>query len=180
MPLALAATALIAAAPRDAATNVSTRSKEFESVVACRTIDEPVQRLACFDRSVEALQAAADKRDIVVVDRADVQKARRSLFGFNLPSLKIFGGDDSRTTKGERALVEEEEQEISSTVTSAQLDRDGFWTVVLADGAVWQQTDGVVALRPRAGTVVAIRRAALGSYFMRIGKQAGVKARRER
>ncbi len=172
-------TALVFAGPaaarqQPAAPDVA-RSQALDTIVACRTITVPADRLACFDRNVDALQVATEKRDIVVVNREDVRKARRSLFGFNIPEVPILGGSG-----GKPGAVAEEDREISSTVRAAQQDRDGNWIITLDDGAVWHQTNGgPLAMRPKPGTNVTIRRAALGSYFMQIGKQPGVRARRE-
>jgi hypothetical protein len=170
--LLLVGTAAMAADPAPPA------NQKLNAVLGCRAIADPGQRLACFDKNVDALQAANANREIVVVDRGEVRKARRSLFGFNLPSLNIFGGEpdkDKRKPDG----IEGEDDEISAVIASARRDADGYWIVVLADGAVWHQTGGMIAVAPRAGGTVTIRRAALGSYFLRIGKQPGVKARRD-
>ncbi len=150
---------------------------KLQTLLDCRSIAAATERLACFDRSVDALQSATAKRDIVVVDRDVIRKTRRSLFGFSLPSGPIFG--DGGSSNGKAAAPSEEEREINATIRSARLAADGFWVVVLDDGAVWHQTDGTLALSPKAGNTVVIRRAALGSYYMRVGGQPGVKARRE-
>jgi len=171
--LILFTTAAYAAEPEPA------RNTALDAVLNCRKLADPAQRLACFDKSVDSLQTANANRDIVVVDRGEIRKARRSLFGFNVPSLKIFGSDQDRKVRGTPAGIEGEDDEINTTITSAHRDANGNWVVTLADGAVWRQTDGTIALGPRAGGAITIRRAALGSYFMRIGKQPGVKARRE-
>ena len=152
----------------------ASQPKELDAVLGCRAITNPTERLACYDRGADALQAATAKRDIVVVDRESVLHTRRSLFGFNLPISPLLGND--KTNPG---TANEEDREISATVRSARLGSDSFWVVVLDDGAVWHQTDGALALSPKPGNSVVIRRAALGSYFMRINNQPGVKARRE-
>lgn len=148
--------------------------KELATVLGCRAIANPTERLACYDRGADALQAATAKRDIVVVDRESVRRTQRSLFGFDLPTSPLFGND-----KTDPAAANGEDREMSATVRSARLGPDAFWIVVLDDGAVWHQTDGTLALSPKPGNSVIIRRAALGSYFMRVNKQPGVKARRE-
>jgi hypothetical protein len=149
-------------------------ARTIDEIVGCRSISDAGQRLACFDRTVGALQDATAKHDIVVVDRQQVRETRRSLFGLSLPNLPIFG--DSGTGKD---ADENRVKEVSSTVRSAREDGAGNWIVILEDGAVWHQTSGDIAIGPKPGTPVTIREAALGSYFMRIGKQPGVKARRE-
>lgn len=164
----------IAAAPPHSM-STATQSPALGDVIACRAIADAAQRLACFDSKVGALQDATNKRDIVVVDRQEVREARRSLFGFTLPSLRIFGDSAS----GKPDAEEPEQKEITATVRSARQDGADNWIIVLEDGAIWHQTDGAIAVGPKPGTQVTIRRAALGSYFIRVGKQPGVKARRE-
>lgn len=147
--------------------------KELDTVLGCRTIPSGAERLACYDRGVDSLQAATAKHDIIVVDRETVRRTRRSLFGYNLPADPLLGGVSSNGQAGQ------EEREINATVRSARVGPDGLWIVILDDGAVWHQTDGTLALSPKPGNNVLIRRASLGSYFMRINNQPGVKARRE-
>ena len=168
-----AATAAVAAA-RDVPPMAG--AKAFDQLLACKGIADSAQRLACYDQTVGTLADAKAKRDIVVVDKQEVREAKRSLFGFTLPNLRIFG--DSDGGKGKSA-EEPEETEITATAQSARQDGDGNWIIVLDDGAVWHQTAGDIAMAPKPGTQITIRRAALGSYFLRVGKQPGVKARRE-
>jgi hypothetical protein len=169
----LTASSSVAVAP---AGTVQSKAKAFDEVEACRSIADSAQRLACFDQSVAKLQEAADKQDIMVVDREQVRQTRRSLFGFSVPDLGIFGGGN----KADKHTDDRDDvKEITGTVRTARMDGEGNWIVTLDDGAVWHQTDGAVGIAPRAGGQVTIRRAALGSYFLRVGNQPGVKARRE-
>jgi hypothetical protein len=142
------------------------RSKALSDVVRCRQVQDTAARLACFDASVALLDSAEQRRDVVVVDSQQVRQARRSLFGIGVPSLSIFSGSP-------------EIDAIDTTVTDAQVDGAGRWTVRMADGARWAQTDdNVLGRSPRAGDKVHIKRAALGSFQMTISGQPGVKARR--
>jgi hypothetical protein len=95
------------------------------------------------------------------------------LFGLDLPRLSIFGG-------GEGDHDEEEITSIDSTVASAFQDGHGRWVVRLADGGTWAQTDNnVIALRPKPGHKIKIKRAALGSYMMNVNGQPGVRVKRQ-
>lgn len=148
--------------------------RALDQVLGCRAITDDTKRLACFDQSVRDLQDAAAKRDIVVVDQEQVRETRRSLFGFSLPDIGIFGGGKT-TAKNDAGDL----KEITAVVRSVRQDASGNWIIVLEDGAIWHQTGGMIAVPPRSGEQVTIKRAALGSYFLRVGKQPGVKARRE-
>jgi hypothetical protein len=148
------------------------RPELFEALVQCRSITDDSARLQCFDTAAANLQAAAERRDVVVVDRAQVRESRRRLFGLALPRLPIFGGGDD----------EAEEQEITSiesNVTRAYQGEMGRWVVTLEDGSTWAQTDNnIIAGRPRPGQPVTVHRAALGTYMMRVSGQPGVRAQR--
>ncbi len=154
-------------------TEAPARPELFEALVRCRSLGDDAARLACFDNAAAALQTAAERRDVLVVDRAQVREGRRRLFGLALPRLPIFGGhgDDDE---------EEEISSIESNIVSAQQFGYGRWLVRLEDGSIWAQTDdNLIAARPRAGQPVRVSRAALGTYMMRVNGQPGVRVRRQ-
>ena len=138
-----------------------------QSLLACRSIADSAQRLACYDKASQGFADAVVKKEVVVIDKARANEAKRSLFGFSVPNFAgLFGGGD-------------EVNQIESTVTAAFENGYEGWTVKLADGSTWQQTDGSpMALPPRRGDKVVVRRGTLGSYFVRIGSQPGFKAKR--
>jgi hypothetical protein len=146
----------------------------FQALVRCRAVTEDAARLRCFDAASAALAEATDRREVVVVSRAQVRESRRRLFGLALPRLPIFGGgDDGRED-------EEEISSIESTVASATQDSLGHWQVRLADGSYWVQVDNKpLALRPRPGQPIVVQRGALGSFMMRVNRQPGIRVRRQ-
>ena len=137
-----------------------------QGLLQCRTITDATQRLACYDRQSNAIATAIEKKDLVVIDKERATAAKRSLFGFSVPSFAgLLGGGDLN--------------QIEGTVAAARQNADGGWTIQLADGSVWDQTDDTpVALEPRRGDKITVRRGALGSYFVKIGSQPGFKAKR--
>ena len=170
--LAAALAALPAsAAAGQARTETPQRPELFEALVRCRAITNDAARLQCFDRTAANLQQAAERREVVVVDQAQVRESRRRLFGLSLPRLPVFGGGDEDA---------EEIRSIESQVASAHQEGYGRWVVRLQDGSTWVQTDdNVLASRPRSGQPVRVSRGALGSYMMRINGQPGVRVRRQ-
>ena len=146
--------------------------ESFEALLHCRTIADAAARLQCYDTAAAALEQAAARRDVVVVDRAQVRESRRRLFGLALPHLPIFGGGDNDRD-------DQEISQIESTVASAVRNDLGQWQVRLQDGGTWIQTDfETIALAPRPGQPVVVHRGALGSYMMRVNRQPGVRVRR--
>lgn len=65
-----------------AGTQEATGTNPADALAACRGIADSAARLSCFDRTAEAFVRARDNKEVVVLERAEIQKTRRSLFGF--------------------------------------------------------------------------------------------------
>ena len=169
----MALTGILLAASPALAREAPRTSPLISEISACRAMTDADRRLACYDRAAARLDAAQQNREIVIIDREEVQKTKRTLFGLSLPRLDIFSG-------GKQEEDEEEIKEITAKIATASVGSDGNWLIRLEDGAKWHQTDGkMIASRPRPGSTVLIRRGALGSFIMRVDNQPGVKVRRE-
>jgi hypothetical protein len=148
------------------------RPQAVTRVFDCRVLQPADERLACYDREVAALQTAEAARELVVYDREQVRRTRRSLFGIPLPNLDIFGGDDGEV-EGEAFT------QIESTIRSITQDGRGRYMVTLEDGARWAQIDNrELSATPRAGQSIRIRQAAMGSYLANIGGNVAIRVRR--
>lgn len=145
------------------------RPPAFSSLVNCRAIAQPTERLACFDRAVAAMDAAEARQDLVIVDRQQINRTRRSLFGLSLPNLGIFG-DASPEAAAEAS--------IEGKIKRSWLTGDK-WNFELEDGARWVQIDSRnLSADPKAGQAIVIRRAALGSYLANVNKQTAIRVKR--
>lgn len=143
----------------------------IDALKACRGIAPDAERLVCLDRASVEIIGAADRGEIRLLTKKDVEQTRRGLFGFNLPKLALFGG-----SKGE----DDQAEMLESTITSArQIDRSTY-VFKIADGdATWQIKDAPGRfIPPKSGDKVVFKRASLGSYFIRINDRIGVKGRR--
>jgi hypothetical protein len=141
-----------------------------QALAACRSQAEDAARLRCYDRAATALTDAATQGSIVVVDREDVRKTRRSLFGFALPRLPFFSGDDSQDSQAET---------LNAKIASAGPIGYGKYRIKLEDGALWETTEGSSVISPpKSGNEVIIKRGPLGSYMMRIAGQRALRAKR--
>ena len=167
--LAAAAAALLSspagAAPRKLPTGTP---PQMQRLLGCRALADAAQRLACFDRETANIDQAMTRKDLVVIDRERATAAKRSLFGFSIPSFGgLFGGDEN------------EVKEIQSTITAVGTNADGGWTLRLADGSTWTQTDdSPLGIRPARGQKVVVRRALLGAFRISVSGQPGFKAKR--
>lgn len=159
-----------AAAPR----TQQPRPEIFTSLLQCRAIAEDAARLACFDRQSAAMDAAAQRDEVVVLDKSELKKTRKSLFGFSFPKLPFLGGGDDEQ---EEAREEEGFSHIEAKIASLRSIGYGKWQIGLEDGAQWATTEAVTGREPRVGQMIEIRRAAMGSFM---GKVAGGRAVRMR
>lgn len=146
------------------------RAAAVQTVLDCRTVTDPAKRLACFDGAVAAMEDAEAKGDLVTVDREQRREVRRQTFGLSLPALTLFDHGE----KGEDA------DKITTKVTEASKNGAGRWVVQLEGGAVWRQIDDTDLYKtPHPGSVAVVRRAALGSFFMKIDGDSAFRAHRD-
>lgn len=165
---------MLAAQPSPAADRAAKRERAatLRAVVDCRSIEAEKERLACYDRSVAALDVAEREKRVVVLDERQVVETRRSMFGFATVSNPLLDGEgeDDRTKVSE----------ITVAVDHASRDRFGKLVMTMEDGAVWHQTDDIDLVRqPKKGSVALIRRATLGNYRMKLDGQVAIRVRRE-
>jgi hypothetical protein len=115
-----------------------------------------------------AIAGAREQRQIVVLDREGVRQAKRSVFGFSLPRIKLFGGGDD----------EPEVSEITDDIASARDIGHGKWLLRLKDGTVWQTTEAQLGFDAKAGEQIRIQSGALGSYRASVNKGRVVRVKR--
>lgn len=142
-------------------------STHIDALGQCRALSDSGARAACYDQAYDALIAARDRKEVMIVDREAVREARRGLFGLNLPSLKLFGGKDGGD--------EEEVSEIESTIRSATSGSGGEWIITLVDGARWRQIDDKFLMPPKQGQSINIRKGTFGAYIARVNGKNGIK-----
>jgi hypothetical protein len=143
----------------------------FQQLIDCRAIADSAARLACYDKQVAAIDAAEASDSVVVVDREQVKKANRGLFG--------LGGIQIGSLFGKADHKEEEIDRIEAPIKSASQSATGRWTLVLDDGARWAQIDEKSISDPKAGQMVKIRKASMGTYFANVNNQTAIRVKRQ-
>ncbi|MEO9601480.1 hypothetical protein [Parasphingorhabdus sp.] len=145
----------------------------FQAVIDCKETSDPAQRLACYDEKVASLADAQESRQLVIADREQIKEARRGLFGFSLPKIRLFGGGSDKQDKEERI------KELQTTITSARQFGYGKWILTLKEGGRWQQTDSIrLNTAPRSGDPITIKTGAIGSYLAKISGQRAIRVKR--
>src|SRR6476661_1033659 len=157
--VSLAAIAILGSASAAAKGPPAAISPYVNALENCRTLTDPAQRLACYDQTAPALIAASKSGEINIVDRGELRQARRSLFGFSMPKLPFFAGDQS---------AGDTPDQIDTPIKSAREVGYGTFRIVVTEGnAVWETTEQSMGLDPRSGQKITIRRGPLGSFFLR-------------
>lgn len=140
--------------------------KALAEIYACAQIAEDPARLACFDAAVGALKSAQASGEFAAVDAAGVRRIEREAFGFSLPSLPRLGLPGfSKGEDGGRAPEQTSEVELVIDRVSRIDGREAF---IMANGQIWSHIDSNTNRKARPGAKVTIRRAAMGSYLMRV------------
>ncbi|QGN55108.1 hypothetical protein [Novosphingobium sp. Gsoil 351] len=141
----------------------------MKSVLACRALGNDGARLACFDRAVSELDGAIARNDVVVVDKATMREARRGIFGFSLPRIKLFQSGDSAA---------EQVESIDAKLTGVGSNSGGGLLLTLDTGARWQQVDTEYINQPKPGQKIVIRKATISGYMAKIENGRGFRVRR--
>lgn len=145
--------------------------ESFNALMECRNIAAAEARLACFDARSSALASAVQAGDVALADKAQITETKKELFGFSTQNVKIFQSPDGRDSF----------EQIEDVIKAADQLNTGQWTLTLPNGAVWMQIDtALIAVDPKPGMKISIRRAAMGSFMARIGQQPAIRVRRIR
>ena len=166
---AAAAVVLLLPSPASADEPERASADHLSALRACQGLVEPAARLSCYDAAAAAVIAATDKGELKIVDSAEIKQTRRGLFGFHLPDLGLFGGGDG----------EPDMDMLETAITSVRYTGDDAFLFKTKEGATWQVTNAPARLREvHSGDAVVFKKAAMGSYFIRIDGQMGVKGKR--
>lgn len=148
----------------------SAKAEILDGLKSCRRLSDDSERLACFDRQVAALVAASEAGDVRLVDREDVRRTRRQLFGFSVPDVGILEGDEKDR---------EATDTLTTTITSVRYRPRRRAEFTTAEGARWEifkVPRRLADIEP--GDEVEFKKASLGTFFIRINGQMGVKGKR--
>lgn len=146
-------------------------SDYLASLKTCQAITDDRERLACFDRAVAGIVSANDAGEVRFVDREDIRDTRRQLFGLSVPDVGVLkrGEDEDK----------EESELLETSITSVRYLSGKTIRFTTQEGAVWEIGSAPRWLRTvAAGNSVVFKKAALGTFFIRIDGQMGVKGKR--
>ena len=166
--------ALLFAAPAALAQESTTDAATGEYVAglrACQAIADDAQRLACFDKAVGDIVAANDSGEVRIIDREDIRNTRRQLFGLSVPEVGVLERDETD--------AKEDSELLETTITSVRYLSAKQIRFTTSEGATWEINRPPRFLRTiKEGQNVVFKKAALGTFFIRVDGQMGVKGKR--
>lgn len=146
------------------------RPEMFQKLIDCKAIADNGARLACYDAQVTQLDNAEQNREIVMMDKKQVEETQRAKFGYDINLPDAFKTADGKDL-----------DQIETTIaTAGDLGADNIFFTV-PDGARWVQTDNrAIGSMPKPGQPVVIKKAAMGTFLAKIGTRPAVRVKRVR
>lgn len=143
-----------------------------DKLATCTAITDDAQRLACFDREVAVFVGAANDGEVKVVEKGEINKARKKLFGYSLPDAGIFKADSKEEKEANKRLT--------STITKVRQVSSKEWHIWIEEGdARWRLKNNSIRFRaPKVGDTVEFRPATMGTYWIRVNGRKGVRGDR--
>jgi hypothetical protein len=138
-----------------------TTPEALTNVYQCATLQDGVQRLACYDQAVGRLREAEVQGNLIAVDRQQVATLERDSFGFSLPSLSTFVprlGDGGESTEGL--------ERVQLTVARIANRANGRHAFIMENGQIWTQAEAQNVANVRVGDTISVRRGAIGNYML--------------
>ena len=148
-------------------------AKSVAALQQCRSVADPAQRVACYDKAVDALTAGAASGDVVIVERTEVRRARKGLFGFAMPSLAFLSG------RKDNAEDQADQSRLETTIVSSRSLGYDKWRFTVEGGGVWETVESDSRFDdPRPGAKVLLEKGSLGSFYAKVGRGGRVQAKR--
>jgi hypothetical protein len=160
--------------------SVATPAAAEETLLGCRRIGAADERLACYDRVVDAVREelapeappAEPQASSASAPRAEVPEDRTL-------SERLFGRSDSEDARALRKTYGlQTAQEISANVSEATRGADRRLLITLDNGQVWRQSE-TLSFSLHAGDLVDIEAGVAGAYYLRRnGKGRTIRVKR--
>jgi len=144
----------------------------LEQLKECQTKTDDTQRLACFDQVVGGMVVANEAGEVQIIDQEDVRRTKRELFGLSVPDIEILKTDDEEKDKKAK-------EELETVISSARYVSRKKIRFTTQEGAVWEINNAPSRLATvKEGDKVVFKKASMGTFFIRINGQVGVRGKR--
>jgi hypothetical protein len=151
------------------------------SLESCAAMEDPVERLACYDTLAGRLNADTAKANSAAPG-AEVISGDNPVMSSTAPAVEptpdaeaIFGLEHKQKQEGKLP------DKLQLKWTSKEKDAYGKWIVTLENGQVWHQTDSVRFRFVNPEQWVVISRGLLNSFFLgEPGRNGSIRVKRVR
>lgn len=141
---------------------------------ACRQIADPVARVACYDRAMDAAPAS---RQPAPAEPKPPAASSRQMFGLSHPPRPPKA---ARAPSRHVAAKPKTVDAITVELAKAERDPQGDWVMTTTEGAIWRQVNDDRPYRPpHVGSTMGIKRALMGGFFCTIDGQAAIRCVRD-
>lgn len=147
-------------------------SSVLETLKNCQSIQNDKSRLTCFDDAVSTLTGAVESKELLIIDKAVVEKSEEENFGkpanSQSPLKKLLGLDK---TEAEQATSEVVISKIVKTEKTARKKIRFF----LENGQVWEQSQpNDVYISKKKEYTAYIKKATISGYKLRLNDKGAL------
>jgi hypothetical protein len=153
-------------------TGMASAETVSDALLECAEKSNSLTRLVCFDRVVQQLRDYDNLDDVLISREQILTDQARAI----QPQPRIEPQADSKESDSADSFGKPKRSaddtylvdgELFSTISEIIDERGRRLRFVLANGQVWEKTEGGNAGLPRVGDNIVIRKGALGSFFIR-------------
>ena len=155
-------------------------AQPLDRIYACAAMEDSAARLACYDAAVAGLKQAQSAGEVGVVSREQIQKAEKDAFGLQRPALaELVEKPAPVAAAAPKAADVQSPDKVTLAIKQVSTGADGRYRFTMENGQVWRQTDEASLERlSDPGLTAEIRRAALGTFMMKIGNRRAIRVKR--
>jgi len=156
-------------------------AQPLDKVYACAAMTDSAARLACYDAAVAGLKQAQSAGEVGVVSRDQIQKAEKDAFGLQRPALAELVEKPVPATAPatQKAADVQSPDKVTLAISEVSKGPDGRYRFTMENGQVWRQTDeATLGGLSQKGLTAEIRKAALGTFMMKIGNRTAIRVKR--
>jgi hypothetical protein len=153
----------------------------------CTAIEDPSERLACFDAvygnadATESIEQPLDRDDLVEIepDSAAVEPSAAAVIPATVPSEPVSSEDVSGQAEKKTGFLGDELVNVTTTISAILAGDKQKMVFELDNGQIWLQSSPR-NLPFKEGDVVTVKNALLGGYFLRSEKGVSTRVNRIR
>lgn len=144
-------------------------------VYACASEPDSAKRLACYDEAVGRMKKAEAEGEVTTYSRAEIATIQKEAFGLTASSAP----PEVEKAAGKKPVEKLDNVEVS--IVSWRTDPSGNLVLTTDTGQVWRQSDSTrVTLRGAGPWPARIRSGSFTAFFIKVGDQAAMRAKREK